>query len=103
MEEQFKSVRQDLLVQGIKSKFCVKVYETHARISLECADVDHFNQCQTQLKELYEQGFKGHESEFVSYKILYHVLTEMKFEIGHILHNLSDRQKRNDCIKHALQ
>ena len=103
MEDQFKSIRQDLLVQGIKSKFCVKVYETHARVSLESADLDHFNQCQTQLRELYDLGFKGHETEFVAYKILYHVLNDMKIEIGNILTGLSKSQKRNSDIKHALQ
>jgi len=103
MEEQFKSIRQDLTVQGIKSKLCLKVYETHARVSLECADLDHFNQCQTQVAELYEMGIKGKESEFLSYKILYHVLTDMKFELGQILASLSKKQKKNDDISYSLK
>jgi len=103
MEDQFKSMRQDLVVQGIKNKFVVKVYETHARVSLESADLDHFNQCQTQLKELYEKGFKGHESEFLSYKILYLILTDMKFEIGHCLAKLTSKQKKNEHIHPSLQ
>jgi SAC3 family protein LENG8/THP3 len=103
MEEQFKSIRQDLTVQGIKSKLCVKVYETHARVSLECADLDHFNQCQTQLKELYEIGLKGHENEFISYKILYNLLTDMKYELGQSLANLTKKQKKNDAIQNSLQ
>lgn len=103
MESQFKSIRQDLVVQGIKSKLCVKVYEAHARVSLECRDLDHFNQCQTQLQELYDLGLKGHEQEFISYKILYNVLTNMKFEIGNLLDNLDSKQRKNEHIKHSLQ
>jgi hypothetical protein len=99
---QFKSLRQDLTVQHIKNAFTVKVYEIHARISLEKGDLGEYNQCQTQLKALYAQGLEGKPAEFKAYRILYIVYTCNKTDMNDMLAELTLADKSHPWIKHAL-
>jgi hypothetical protein len=99
---QFKSLRQDLTVQHIKAAFTVKVYEIHARISLEKGDLGEYNQCQTQLKALYAQGLEGKPAEFKAYRILYIVYTCNKSDMNDMLAELTLADKQQPYIKHAL-
>ena len=100
--DQLRSIRQDMMVQRIQNEFAVEVYETHARIALECRDIAHFNQCQTQLDDLYNAGVKGHHEEFLGYGILYAGLHNMQIELTQILKKLTLKDKQNEAIKHAL-
>ena len=40
ISEQFRSIRQDLLIQHIKNSFTVRVYEKNVKIALYGGDVD---------------------------------------------------------------
>lgn len=121
---QLKAIRQDCTVQRIQGDLAVDVYETHARIALQEGDLNEYNQCQTQLKELYESrasnagddgtnsstsGWK-HEKEFIAYRLLYYVFlsTNEKYSGGssdmfHIMLSLTLQDRKHPAIQHALK
>lgn len=111
---QFKALRQDLTVQRIFNSFAVRVYENHARVALEERDLNEYNQCQTQLKELYLSLRENEEAltnrnEFLAYRIIYYVflLGNKKYEGGsgdlfNIMLSLTPKQRSEPGIAHAL-
>ena len=112
---QFKAIRQDLLIQNLKNAFAVEVYEAHARIALQCSDLNEYNQCQTQLMELYREASlpaaaKAHAHEFTAYRVLYYVYLQSnpKYSDGdsgvlRVLAELTDADKADAAVRHALQ
>jgi hypothetical protein len=112
---QFKALRQDLTVQRIFSSFAVRVYETHARVALEEKDLNEYNQCQTQLKELYsslhdDEKALTNRNEFLAYRIIYYVFLtgNKKYDGGsgdlfNIMLSLTPEQKAEPGISHALK
>ena len=106
--DQCKSLRQDLTVQNIKDDFTIMAYEFHSKIAIENNDWGEFNQCQSQLSILYEtEGLsKPNCYEFLSYRILYFLLTSKYNEIYELQLNLSmngdEQYKENQFMKYAF-
>jgi len=111
---QLKAIRQDMTVQRIFNGFAVQVYETHARIALEQGDLNEYNQCQTQLKELYTKQDNNvtltNMNEFIAFRLIYYVhqTGNKKYEGGSsdlfkIMLSLTLEQRGDPCIAHALE
>ncbi|KAI9652211.1 MAG: hypothetical protein M1831_007120 [Alyxoria varia] len=99
---QFKSLRQDLTVQHVRTEFTVTVYEIHARIALEKGDLGEYHKCQTQLQALHKQRLGGKPAEFLAYRILYVVYTQNRTEMNNLLANLTVADRKPRAVKHAL-
>ena len=99
---QFKSLRQDLTVQHVRTDFTVAVYEIHSRIALEKGDLGEYHKCQTQLQALHKQKLGGKPSEFLAYRILYVVYTQNRTEMNNLLANLTVADRKPRSVKHAL-
>ena len=83
--EQMKSIRQDLTVQSISNRFAAHVYETHARIALECGDLEEYNQCQSRLQDMKQKGVLVSVDEFDCYRILHALFRDNKLELIGVL------------------
>jgi len=108
---QLKAIRQDCTVQRIQNEFAVDVYETHARIALQEGDLNEYNQCQTQLQDLYRDNASvpNHE-EFIAYKLLYYVFLSCndQYDGGSsdmlkIMLSLNAEKRNHPAIEHALK
>lgn len=109
LKNQLKSLRQDITVQHIKNKFTVKAYEFHSKIAIEFKDLGEFNQCQSQLKQLYQLKFNTphtNKYEFLGYRILYFIITKDHTEIMNLKLSLLDSDPQllqNEFILLALK
>lgn len=70
-------------------------------------DLNEYNQCQTQLQELYVIGIPGQSSEFTAYRILYHLYLQATCSAGSkgllkILQEISS-DTRDAAVQHALR
>ncbi|BFZ58426.1 hypothetical protein PYCC9005_005488 [Savitreella phatthalungensis] len=103
MNDQLKSVRQDLTVQHVRDALTVEVYETHARIALEKGDLGEYNQCGTQLETLYGLVGGGRDSrhEFAAYRLLYLLHTRNLRDTDSLILSLSSEARAHPCVRHA--
>ncbi len=65
----------------MKNRFSAHVYETHARIALESGDLSEYNQCQSCLQGLKNNGISISSDEFDCYRVLHAFMQHNKMEV----------------------
>lgn len=105
--DQCKSLRQDLTVQNIKNDFSILAYEFHSKIAIENCDWGEFNQCQSQLKLLYDKNDleKPNYMEFLAYRVLYYIFTENGNEVHELEAKLLEKDldyMGNEFLEYSL-
>ncbi|PRP87622.1 hypothetical protein PROFUN_04649 [Planoprotostelium fungivorum] len=87
--DQMKAIRQDLVVQGIRNRFTLSVYQFHAEVALEFNDKAEFGQCITMILQLYQEMgiFKEEEKKTSSAPKMIRTTTKGKPIINPIRHD----------------
>ena len=120
--DQLKSIRQDMTVQGIRTEFCLETYEVHARILLEHGDLSEFNQCQSMIRSItrgtdiwleddsVDQPWSDsrllhqtaeHRDEFGAYQLLYSLVQNSWCDLSKALGEVPCSS--GDSCQHAIQ
>ena len=122
--EQFKSIRQDLIVQGINDELAMDVYEQNARTSLTVGDYAEYSQCQLRLFTLYQiarERFQSmtkkqkararkkgvtilseNEPEFRAYRLLYHCMFADSSALASVLNEELAVNTKQPIVQTAL-
>lgn len=100
-------------VQHIQDAFTVEVYESHCRVALlhvpplfhhNKNDLNEFNRCQTQLRELYGQGIlSAHVAEFTCYQLLYGLFAQQHVDTAAFLASLSEPLRGDPAVRTTLR
>eukprot|EP00756_Hemistasia_phaeocysticola_P065605 Hpha_TRINITY_DN8664_c0_g1::TRINITY_DN8664_c0_g1_i1::g.168752::m.168752 len=104
--EQLKSIRQDLTVQHVFTRFTTEVYEVHARMCIEHEDRGEFVICLAKLNMYHRRPemMTGLDRvvEFTAYRIIFLACTKQDRELGFEIGALSPELRKTGPIKHAL-
>lgn len=113
INEQFRSLRQDLNIQSVFHNDVINMYEANIRICIVNNDLFQFLQCINKLFELYQKlNIRKSKIEFLCYKLIYLTLQNMHQEFYREYLVLSDDEKKhpniqlchylNECMKNKM-
>ena len=105
ISDQFKAIRQDMVIQHIRSASAVTVYETNGRLALLQQDYPEFYKVQSFLMGLYKdnQAATASEAEFMAYRLFYWMLNNNTVDMTKDIRNMPARVKKDPCVVHAVK
>jgi len=104
ISDQFKGIRQDFVIQHIRSPHAIKAYETNGRLALQEHDYPEFYKIQSFLMGLYKDNeeAKDNEAEFMAYRLLYWMLNNNTVDMTKDIRNMAPSLKKHPCILHTI-
>jgi hypothetical protein len=104
ISDQFKAIRQDMVIQHIRTANAVKVYETNGRLALQEQDYPEFYKIQSFLMGLYKDNADASENEpeFMAYRLFYWMLNNNTVDMTKDIRNMSQSTKKHPEIVHAV-
>jgi len=104
ISDQFKAIRQDFVIQHIRSPNAIKAYETNGRLALQEHDYPEFYKIQSFLMGLYKdnQDATDNEAEFMAYRLVYWMLNNNTVDMTKDIRNMAPSLKKHPCILHTI-
>lgn len=102
IEEQFRSIRQDYVVQRVVGDpMLLFVYATNARISQIFHDYGQFNQCHSQIKVHSKHFDHGPQEEFVCHQMIYAAVNSLQAEYSNLLRQAAHAKNNTSNGNHS--
>ena len=104
ISDQFKAIRQDMVIQHIRSANAVTVYETNGRLALQEQDYPEFYKVQSFLMGLYKdnEDARHNEHEFMAYRLFYWMLNNNTVDMTKDIRNMGLTLKKHRSVVHAI-
>jgi hypothetical protein len=105
ISDQFKAIRQDMVIQHIRSPSAVTAYETNGRLALQEQDWPEFHKIQSFLMGLYKDNAdaRANEPEFMAYRLFYWMLMHNTVDLTKDIRNMEPALKKHPSIVHAVR
>eukprot|EP01065_Artemidia_motanka_P046172 TRINITY_DN6938_c0_g1_i2.p1 TRINITY_DN6938_c0_g1~~TRINITY_DN6938_c0_g1_i2.p1 ORF type:complete len:454 (+),score=142.82 TRINITY_DN6938_c0_g1_i2:518-1879(+) len=107
MNEQMKSIRQDLTVQHVMTPLTTEAYEAHARVCLRKGDMAEFTACQAKIKGFHLTPSMAPDREtvleFTAYRIMFCALVGAHAELEREIRDTPRADLRSPVVKHAME
>jgi len=103
ISDQFKAIRQDMVIQHIRNANSVLIYESNGRLAMQEHDFGEFYKIQSYLMGLYaDTRARENEAEFMAYRLFYWMMQNNTVDMVKDIRNMPMDLKSHPYVSHAL-